>query len=587
VDEAEEFRDEVAFDTIDFSVRSIDIPNRVTLIMNPQDTDHFIWRKWFDGYTEYVTIDGAQIPMSTHPEVLHIHSTYLNNLDNIPKGYFEKIMHLRLTNRAKYEHLFLGKWREQAEGAVFPNWVEGPFDMSLPYAYGLDYGYFPDPLALVRVAVDTAARRIYLHEEIYATELSTDNTVKQVLSIAGRERMVIADTSEPRLTAGIAAAGVNIQKADKGPDSIINSLKAMQDYQIVVTPESHNLKRELNTYIWNDKKSSTPVDANNHCFVGSTQVETINGNKSIESIAPGDLVKTSQGYNRVLKRWNNGLKQVKEYTLQFDTFSLSLVCTSDHLIKTNQGWTRVSELKSGVTVYLSKSSMEKYSGYTPANGISPEAQQGCTLLSGNTITAKFLKDTMCITKMKTLGITGLKTLSASQQANILASTAKNGLKKILNGLNLFIPLELQRRLNGTEARKAGNGTGNTERKCISYGNMFLWLVTYAGKHTKQNTQQEVNFAPTLVNPHTAAGLVLTTKQGSASLVEANLLQTNIQKFNVVAVNVGQTKESKVYDLTVEGQHEYFANGVLVHNCMDSARYCFTRLAEGSDVSAWA
>jgi phage terminase large subunit len=266
VDEAEEFRDEVAFDTIDFSVRSIDSPNRVTLIMNPQDTDHFIWRKWFDGYTEYVTIDGAQIPMSTHPEVLHIHSTYLNNLDNIPKGYFEKIMHLRLTNRAKYEHLFLGKWREQAEGAVFPNWIEGPFDMSLPYAYGLDYGYFPDPLALVRVAVDTAARRIYLHEEIYATELSTDNTVKQVLSIAGRERMVIADTSEPRLTAGIAAAGVNIQKADKSPDSVINGLKDMQDYQIVVTPESHNLKRELNTYVWNDKKSSTPVDANNHAL---------------------------------------------------------------------------------------------------------------------------------------------------------------------------------------------------------------------------------------------------------------------------------------------------------------------------------
>jgi phage terminase large subunit len=78
--------------------------------------------------------------------------------------------------------------------------------------------------------------------------------------------MVIADTSEPRLTAGIAAAGVNIQKADKSPDSVINGLKDMQDYQIVVTPESHNLKRELRTYVWNDKKSSTPVDANNHAL---------------------------------------------------------------------------------------------------------------------------------------------------------------------------------------------------------------------------------------------------------------------------------------------------------------------------------
>lgn len=264
VDEAEEFRDEAAFDTIDFSVRSIDAPNRVTLIMNPQDIDHFLWRKWFGGHTEYVNIDGAQIPMSRHPEVLHIHTTYLNNLDNIPRSYFDKIMHLRESNRPKYEHLFLGKWQEKAEGVVFPNWIEGEFDTSLPYGYGLDYGFFPDPLALVKCAVDEGRKRIYLQEMIYRTELSTQDTVTQVRAIVGTEKMVIADTSEPRLTSEIASAGVNIQKAEKGPDSVIEGIKKMQDYTIVVTQDSHNIKKELNTYVWNDKKSSTPVDANNH-----------------------------------------------------------------------------------------------------------------------------------------------------------------------------------------------------------------------------------------------------------------------------------------------------------------------------------
>jgi len=28
----------------------------------------------------------------------------------------------------------------------------------------------------------------------------------------------------------------------------------------------------------------------------------------------------------------------------------------------------------------------------------------------------------------------------------------------------------------------------------------------------------------------------------------------------------------VYNLSVEGEHEYFANGILVHNCSDSALY---------------
>lgn len=264
VDEAEEFRDEVAFDTIDFSVRAIDAPNRVTLIMNPQDIDHFIWRKWFEGHTRYIAIDNTQIPISTHPELLHIHTTYLNNLDNIPRSYFEKIMHLRESNRPKYDHLFLGKWQEKAEGVVFPNWIEGEFDTSIPYAYGLDYGFFPDPLALVKCAVDSSARRIYVQELIYQTELSTQETVTRVRALVGGEKMVVADTSEPRLTNEIAAAGVNIQKADKGPDSVIEGIKKMQDYTIVVTPDSHNVKRELNSYVWNDKKSSTPTDANNH-----------------------------------------------------------------------------------------------------------------------------------------------------------------------------------------------------------------------------------------------------------------------------------------------------------------------------------
>ena len=31
-------------------------------------------------------------------------------------------------------------------------------------------------------------------------------------------------------------------------------------------------------------------------------------------------------------------------------------------------------------------------------------------------------------------------------------------------------------------------------------------------------------------------------------------------------------EQEVYDLEVTEQHEYFANGVLVHNCMDATRY---------------
>ena len=42
------------------------------------------------------------------------------------------------------------------------------------------------------------------------------------------------------------------------------------------------------------------------------------------------------------------------------------------------------------------------------------------------------------------------------------------------------------------------------------------------------------------------------------------------------------KSEKVYDLSVEGKPEFFAGGVLVHNCWDSIRYAlWTRIKGGT------
>ena len=44
----------------------------------------------------------------------------------------------------------------------------------------------------------------------------------------------------------------------------MEGIKKMLDFTIVVTADSFNIKHELRNYIWNDKKSSTPLDAENH-----------------------------------------------------------------------------------------------------------------------------------------------------------------------------------------------------------------------------------------------------------------------------------------------------------------------------------
>ena len=35
-------------------------------------------------------------------------------------------------------------------------------------------------------------------------------------------------------------------------------------YQIIICGNSYNLEKELNSYVWDDKKAGIPVDSNNH-----------------------------------------------------------------------------------------------------------------------------------------------------------------------------------------------------------------------------------------------------------------------------------------------------------------------------------
>lgn len=62
---------------------------------------------------------------------------------------------------------------------------------------------------------------------------------------------------------------------------------------------------------------------------------------------------------------------------------------------------------------------------------------------------------------------------------------------------------------------------------------------------------------------------------SAPIVGSHSPSTSIPKSGVVDVTVLQVsdglKEQPVYNLTVEGVHQFVANGVITHNC-DALRY---------------
>lgn len=249
LDEAEELIDEAIFDKIDDSIRTTGVQNRVILILNPTTQHHWIYKRFFE--------KGKQ------PNTCYIHTSYLDNIKHLSESFVHKAERVKAINETLYEHRYLGAWLDRAEGTVFDNWSIGDFDNNLQVIYGQDYGFAKDPTTLIRIAVDNQNKKLYLHECYYKQGLSTEQIYDLNKTYAG-SGLIIGDSAEPRLISELSRMGLNIKGAEKGQGSVSAGLLAMQDYEIIITPESHNLQKELRNYVWLDSGSKLVIDDFNH-----------------------------------------------------------------------------------------------------------------------------------------------------------------------------------------------------------------------------------------------------------------------------------------------------------------------------------
>jgi len=260
LDEAEEMVDENEFDTIDLSIRSKVQQNRIIMILNPTTKEHWIYKKFFESKGVEEGFNGVV------GDVCYIHTTYLNNIDNLPKSFIDNIENIRVTNPNKYKHKILGGWLDKAEGVVFTHWEFGSFNPDgLQTSCGMDFGFSVDPDTLTEVAIDKGKRIIYVKEHLYKNGLGVTELAQIIINRVGK-KLIIADSAEPRLISDLKYKGVNIQAVKKG--TIESGVTTMQDYKIVVDQSSSNIAKELNNYIYLDKGSKLYLDDWNHAIDG-------------------------------------------------------------------------------------------------------------------------------------------------------------------------------------------------------------------------------------------------------------------------------------------------------------------------------
>lgn len=481
--------------------------------------------------------------------------------------------------------------RGAMQGVIFKNitWIDEFPDLA--HTYGMDFGFVSDPLAFGKYARE--GRNIYLELLIY-TPISTALEVDASLRALGVSQYVpiTADSSDKyvsekkgtvQMVRELYEMGWEISKVSK-TKGVMFWLEDMKNYKIHIVKSSNNklykaVKTERENYAYkeiNGIQINQPIDKFNHfwdaCFTGNTLITTIKGETPIKNITKGELVLTSTGFRQVLDRWDNGIKETYEYCLQFDTFCLYLQSTKDHKIKTDNGWIEISKLEQGATVYLAKSLTAKHTDYTKERSISQEQTEKCTGTYGSSIKESAEKVMTSITQTKKEAITGLKILKKSKLISTVHNTLSKGLKTIQNGLKSSTQRELQPQKNGISQRKVSNGISNTQR-ILDSGHLPLEMqIAKDVTPYSSGKQQIMSSAQIDVSQRGEDYRDSITSQEHVNTVVMSGHATSIQKLDAVQKCVLVRIDSKpmgnnhVYDLHVEGVHEYFANGLLVHNC---------------------
>lgn len=266
IEEGEEISED-DFKALDDSLRTTKTAHvQVIMIFNPPPKTHWIWKKWYK-------LVGLEDPKGyfkatpkQDPDLLSIFSTFPDNKENLSESFIKNQMDYEKTDPDHYYTRVLGLISEGKIGRIFRNWQ---YIQSMPGQYekfyGLDFG-FNDPVALVECEAHN--KNIYLDEKIYETGLTNQDLSKLMLALnISKTAKIYADSAEPKSIKELRGYGWNIIEAQKGPDSVVNGIKFMKQYNVMATEKSANLWTENQNYAWqmvNKVPTDQPEDKFNH-----------------------------------------------------------------------------------------------------------------------------------------------------------------------------------------------------------------------------------------------------------------------------------------------------------------------------------
>lgn len=206
-------------------------------------------------------------------------STYLDvPVEFLGQPFIDEAEYVKEINPKVYANEYLGEATGDG-GNVFENIelreITDEEIKNFDYKYqGMDFGWYPDPLAWTNMCFQPNKRTLYIFDEFVVNKMSNAdvwNYLKENKNVQ-EEDLITADSAEPKSIGDFQSYGSLMRGAKKGPDSVEYSMKWLSGLaKIVIDPKRcPKCAEEFTTYEYQQDKDgnyiSGYVDADNHCI---------------------------------------------------------------------------------------------------------------------------------------------------------------------------------------------------------------------------------------------------------------------------------------------------------------------------------
>lgn len=192
--------------------------------------------------------------------------------------FFDEAEYMKSVNERQWRNVYLGE-ETGTGGNVFENVelreITDSEIETFDYIYmGLDFGWFPDPLAWTKMCYNPAQKTLYIFDEFVVNKMSNADVWEYLTKEKGvtNNDMIIADSAENKSIGDFKSYGALMYGAEKGAGSVDYSMQWLASLtKIVIDPERcPTSAEEFSTYEYMQDKDgnyiSGYVDADNHCI---------------------------------------------------------------------------------------------------------------------------------------------------------------------------------------------------------------------------------------------------------------------------------------------------------------------------------